>query len=159
MPLIGIHGGYTRWSDGKAEAEGLYFVTISVRSNASVHRICGCRCMRGSRGCETWSLASAGRHGNASGHTVRMSISMQHACTWPFLVLAEQQQAVHPEHLSMAIPLPVHEPGDVTQAWQHAPRSGPTHILAPVPPSRSRRCTSDSSPAAQLAEQGSSPAA
>ena len=32
MPLIGIHGGYTKWSDGKAEAEGLYFVTISVRS-------------------------------------------------------------------------------------------------------------------------------
>ena len=31
MPLIGIHGGYTKWSDGKAEAEGLYFVTISVR--------------------------------------------------------------------------------------------------------------------------------
>ena len=29
MPLIGIHGTAT-WSDGQAEAEGLYFVTLQV---------------------------------------------------------------------------------------------------------------------------------
>ena len=38
MPLIGIHGGYTKWSDGKAEAEGLYFVTISVRPTRLTER-------------------------------------------------------------------------------------------------------------------------
>lgn len=29
MPLIGIHGT-AAWSDGQAEAEGLYFVTMQV---------------------------------------------------------------------------------------------------------------------------------
>ena len=53
MPLIGIHGGSTTWTEGHTEAEGLYFVTINVCAHLpSESRLLGHLHARCSTSCE-----------------------------------------------------------------------------------------------------------